>query len=412
MSVHFFIAKRYLLSSKSHQLIQLISWISLVSVAVCTAALFVILSVFNGLQQFVTDHFNTFHADLELIPNEGKNFTLSEEQLERIRNIQGVAYVSEVYTDMAVMMYEDRQFIVHLKGVEPDYARLKRIDTTLLSGQFRLDYQGFPLAVVGVGVESRLHCGISEFVSNSLSVYYPDRTRRLNAGNPMQGMQVEQLTPVGCFGTATDYDADYVFVPISFVRRLTLHDNEMTSLEIRTDEKASLPKIRARIAEIVGDSIRVRDVFQQEEELYKVMRSEKWVIFAILSFILLIASFNMIGMMAILVLDKKKDLSVFYAMGADLPLIRKVFMTEGCLISGFGTLIGMSVGFLFCWMQKTFHLIRFGGEGYLLNYYPVDIHLWDVVCIFAVVLLITLPAMSVPVLRISHQLFRGTSRHE
>lgn len=411
MKVSFFVAKRYLWAKKSQQLIQVISWISLVSIAVCTAALFIILSVFNGLEDFIGSRFNSFHSDIEITARQGKTFALTPEQLQLLRSMEGVEYVSEVCSDMAVLTCDDRQFIAQLKGVDADYYRMKRLDTTVYTGRFQVEYGEFSLAVLGAGVEQKLHCGIAGYVTNSLGVYYPKRNRRFSAAQPQQGLNSGQLTPAGCFVSGTEYDENYVFTSLAFVQRLIGHEGEVTSIEVRLSPKASVHQIKARIAELLGEKYTIKDQYQQEEEMYKVMRAEKWAIFAILSFILLIASFNMIGMMAMLVLDKKQDMGVFYAMGAEKKLIRRIFIQEGLLISAIGTFAGMLFGFVFCFLQKTFHLIRFGESGYTLNYYPVEIHGFDILCIFAVVLLITLPATVLPVVRISERLYKNI-RHE
>lgn len=408
MKVPFFVAKRYLWSEKSHQLIQLISWVSLASILVCTAALFVILSVFNGLQSFIGERFNTFHADVEITARKGKTFALTQEQLAALRGLEGVEYLSEVCCDMAVLAYEDRQFIARLKGVAPDYYRMKRLDTTVYTGKFATESGEFPLAVLGAGVEQKLHCGMAGYISNGLTVYYPNRRQRLMAANPMQGIRSETLTPVGCFFSATEYDASYVMTSLSFMQRLTGHEGEVTSVELRVSPNVPVRKVVAAVEKLLGQDFQVLDQYQQEAEMYRVMRSEKWAIFAILSFILLIASFNMIGMMAVLVLDKKKDVGIFYAMGAGTSFIRKVFVQEGLLIAGIGTLAGMLLGFAVCWAQKTFQIVRLGSGG---TPYPVEIHGTDMLAIAAVVLCITLPAMLIPVVRISDRLFKNI-RHE
>ena len=383
MKVSFFVAKRYLWSEKSHQLIQLISWISLASILVCTAALFIVLSVFNGLQSYIGSRFNAFHADVEITASKGKTFALTEEQLAALRGLEGVEYLSEVCSDMAVLSYDDRQFIARLKGVAPDYYRMKRLDTTVYKGVFATESGDFPLAVLGAGVEQKLHCGIADYISNRLLVHYPKRSQRFMSANPLQGIQSEQLTPVGCFYSATDYDASYVFTSLPFMQRLTGHEGEVTSVELRVSPKVPVRKVAASVEALLGNGYQVLDQYQQEAEMYKVMKSEKWAIFAILSFILLIASFNMIG-------------------------IRKVFVQEGLLIAGVGTLAGMLLGFAVCWVQKTFHIVRLGAGG---TPYPVEIHGMDMLAITAVVLCITLPAMLIPVIRISEHLFKNI-RHE
>ena len=408
MKVPFFVAKRYLWSKKSHQLIQLISWVSLASILVCTAALFIVLSVFNGLQSYIGSRFNAFHADVEITAAKGKTFSLTQEQLSALRGLDGVEYLSEVCCDMAVLAYEDRQFIARLKGVAPDYHRMKRLDTTVYTGHFAIESGEFPLAVLGAGVEQKLHCGIAGYITNSLTVYYPKRSQRLMAANPLQGIRSEQLTPVGCFFSATEYDASYVMTSLPFMQQLTGHEGEVTSVELRVSPKVPVRRVVTAVEKLLGPDFQVLDQYQQEAEMYRVMRSEKWAIFAILSFILLIASFNMIGMMAVLVLDKKKDVGIFYAMGAGTSFIRKVFVQEGLLIAGIGTVGGMLLGLAVCWAQKTFHLILLGATGIP---YPVDIHGMDMLAIAAVVLCITLPAMLVPVIRISDRLFKNI-RHE
>ncbi len=407
MKVPFFVAKRYLWTKKSHQLIQLIAWVSLASILVCTAALLVILSVFNGLQSYIGSRFNAFHSDLEITAVHGKMFALDSAQLDSLRGLDGVEYLSEVCCDLAVLSYDDRQFIARLKGVMPDYFRMKRMDTAVYAGQFVLEGDGFPLAVLGAGVEQVLHCGISDYVNGSIKVYYPDRHYRIGAGSPMHGVRTELLTPTGCFFSGTEYDAEYVFTSLEFMRRLTDHPGEVTSVEMRLSPDVSVRKVVASVENLLGPDYIVRDQYQQESEMYKVMRAEKWAIFAILSFILLIASFNMIGMMSVLVLDKKRDVGIFYAMGADTAFIRRLFVQEGLLIAAIGTVAGMALGFIICWIQQRFQLVRFGGDGYAMNAYPVDIHGTDMLAILAVVLCITLPAMILPVVRISERLFKN-----
>ncbi|MBO7625461.1 MAG: ABC transporter permease, partial [Bacteroidales bacterium] len=292
--------------------------------------------------------------------------------------------------------------------VAPDYYRMKRLDTTVYTGKFATESGEFPLAVLGAGVEQKLHCGMAGYISNGLTVYYPNRRQRLMAANPMQGIRSDTLTPVGCFFSATEYDASYVMTSLSFMQRLTGHEGEVTSVELRVSPNVPVRKVVAAVEKLLGQDFQVLDQYQQEAEMYRVMRSEKWAIFAILSFILLIASFNMIGMMAVLVLDKKKDVGIFYAMGAGTSFIRKVFVQEGLLIAGIGTLAGMLLGFAVCWAQKTFQIVRLGSGG---TPYPVEIHGTDMLAIAAVVLCITLPAMLIPVVRISDRLFKNI-RHE
>jgi lipoprotein-releasing system permease protein len=345
---------------------------------------------------------------VEITAVKGKTFALTQEQLDALRGTSGVEYLSEVCCDMAVVCYDGRQFIARLKGVAPDYYRMKRLDTAVYRGRFATESDGFPLAVLGAGVEQVLHCGVTGYLDNRLEVFYPRRSQRLAAAHPMQGIQTELLTPVGCFFSGTEYDATYLFTSLNFMQRLTEHEGEVTSVELRVSSGVPVRKVVSAVEKRLGPEFRVLDQYQQEAEMYKVMRSEKWAIFAILSFILLIASFNMIGMMAVLVLDKKKDVGIFYAMGAETSFIRRVFVQEGLLIAGVGTMAGMLLGFAVCWLQKTFLLVRLEAGG---TPYPVEIHGADMLSILAVVLCITVPAMLIPVIRISDRLFKNI-RHE
>ncbi len=409
MKAAFFIAFRYLFAKKSHSIIHVISLISLLSVVVCTGALFIILSIFNGLQNYVSHNFNTFHADIEITPKKGKTFVLSDKVLQNIHDIEGVDYVSEVLTDVAVFAYKDRQFIGKIKGVAPDYYRLKRLDTMVYAGSFLLASGPMHAAILGSGVASRLNCAVSSMFNNSLSVYYPNRHKKTNLANPTQNINIRRITPYGFFVSGTEYDASYVFVPIAFARDLMQYTNQITSLEIAVDPKASVKASIGKIKEVLGPDFYVKDAYQQEEDLYKVMQAEKTAIYLILTFILLVASFNIIGMIAILVLDKQKDINVLYSLGAPNAFVKRVFMLEGMMITFAGAIIGLIIGGIFCWLQTTFHLIHFGDGSYMLNYYPVKIYVRDIIFILLTVMIISFPATYIPVVKISERIFKHSS---
>lgn len=409
MKTPFFIAFRYLFAKKSHTIINVISLVSLLSVVVSTGALFIVLSIFNGLQNYVSQNFNSFNADFAITPKQGKTFTFSKENVQKIKKIQGVHYVSEVLSDVAVFVYEDRQFIAKIKGVYPDYYQLKRMDTLVYNGDYLLQKGQNQFAIMGSGVANRLKCATSPMISNSLTIYYPNRNAKLNPSNPAQNINAERLTPFGFFTSGTEYDGSYVFVSIDFARRLMGYSNQSTSIEIGIDEKASVKKIRNELTLAFGESYDIKDAYQQEAELYKVMKSEKMAIYFILSFILLVASFTIIGMIAILVLDKQKDINVLYSLGADNGFVKKIFMFEGMLITLSGALIGLLIGGIFCWLQTTFHLIHFGDGSYMLNYYPVEIYGGDIVFILLTVIVISFPATYIPVVKISERLFKNST---
>jgi lipoprotein-releasing system permease protein len=385
-----------------------ISIVSLVSVMVSTGALFVVLSIFNGLQNYVSLNFNSFNADLAIFPKEGKTFSMSKADLQKIQQLEGIYYLTEVLSDVSVFVYEDRQFIAKIKGVYPDYYRLKRLDTMVYAGEYLLQKGDNYFAILGSGVANRLKCATSPLINNSLTIYYPNRNKKLNPTNPSQNIITERLTPFGFFASGTDYDGSYVFVPIDFARKLMNYTNQVTSIEIGINSNTSIKNIKENIIAIIGSTYEVKDAYQQENELYKVMKSEKMAIYLILSFILLVASFNIIGMIAILVLDKQKDINVLYSLGADNTFIKRIFMFEGMLISLSGAIMGLIIGGIFCWLQIRFHFIHFGDGSYLLNYYPVQIYGRDIVFILLTVTAICFPATYIPVVKISEKIFKNS----
>jgi lipoprotein-releasing system permease protein len=217
----------------------------------------------------------------------------------------------------------------------------------------------------------------------------------------MESLNAEVITPVGIFNSKTNYDIEYVFVPLCFAQQLLGYSSSYTSLEIRCQSKKDIDNVQKRLSKLLGENYFVKNAYQQEETLYKVMQSEKWMIYAILSFILLIASFNMVGIIAILILEKKQDVHILHSMGADINVIRRIFLYEGFLVSVSGTLVGFILGLLFCFLQIHFQLISFGDGSYILNAYPVEIRLTDIVMIFAIVFCITLPPAYLPVRKLS-----------
>jgi ABC-type lipoprotein release transport system permease subunit len=392
VNVSLFIARRYLFAKKSHNIINIISIISFAGVMIATAALFIVLSAFNGIAGYVGQLFNSFSPQIEITPRYGKIIPADSIDIEKIATLEGVEYYSEVLSDVAVFVYEDRQFIAKLKGVYPDYYKMNRLDTIVYSGEFLLEHGGFPFAVLGAGVASHLNCPPATMINNALKIYYPDRTKKRSAAVSMDALNSQAITPVGVFFTYTEYDGEFVFVPLDFARTLLSYESGMTSLEIRCKPSTKIANVQAEIKKIVGENYYVKNAYEQEEELFKVMQSEKWITYAILSFILLIASFNMIGMIAILILEKKQSVSILYSMGANINMVRKIFIYEGMLISMLGVVFGLVIGFIICILQIQFGFVSFGDGSYLLTAYPIEMQWVDVLLIPLVVFCITLPA--------------------
>ncbi len=398
MNAALYIAKRYLFAKKSHNIINFISMLSLIGVAVASGALLIVLSIFNGLQDFIAQSVNAFNPDLEITSREGKVFSQNAINLQTIAAWDDVQYCSEVLSDVVVFACEDRQFIAKLKGVRNDYTKMNRLDT-MVEGRFVLHENDNDFAVLGGNIAYRLDC-FAGVPNTFLKVYYPDRTRKNVSINNLSSLNSQIIIPSGVFYTYTEYDAEYVFVPIDFAKQLLGYDSAYTSVEIKCKE-GKVNAVQRKLKEMYGDKFFVRNAYQQEEDLYKVMQSEKWGIYAILSFILVIAMFNIISMMTILILEKKEQIKVFYSMGADKTMIKNIFFYEGLLITGIGLLIGIVIGLLFCFLQSQFEFITFGDGSYLLSAYPVKIKLLDVVMILLVVFLTTVPATYFPTRKLS-----------
>lgn len=398
MNAALYIAKRYLFAKKSHNIINFISMLSLIGVAVASGALLIVLSIFNGLQDFIAQSVNAFNPDLEITSREGKVFPQNAINLQKIAAWDDVQYCSEVLSDVVVFACEDRQFIAKLKGVRNDYTKMNRLDT-MVEGHFVLHENDNDFAVLGGNIAYRLDC-FAGVPNTFLKVYYPDRMRKNVSINNLSSLNSQIIIPSGVFYTYTEYDAEYVFVPIDFAKQLLGYDSAYTSIEIKCKD-GKVNAVQRKLKEMYGDKFYVRNAYQQEEDLYKVMQSEKWGIYAILSFILVIAMFNIISMMTILILEKKEQIKVFYSMGADKTMIKNIFFYEGLLITGIGLLIGIVIGLLFCFLQSQFEFITFGDGSYLLSAYPVKIKILDVVMILLVVFLTTVPATYFPTRKLS-----------
>ncbi len=395
MNVSFWIAKRYLFAKKSHNIINLISIISLIGISVATGAMFIVLSMFNGLQNFIGQTFNAFNPDLEITPQKGKIISDTTIGLSNIIAMPDVEYCSGVLADKVVFVKNQEQYITTMKGVATDYARMTRMDTIVTEGNFLLKKNNVPFAVLGGGVAYRLNCNINNPIENQLKIYYPDRTKKRISATGTDAVLSQTIIPSGVFHTYTNYDNQFVFVPIDFARSLFNYPSGFTSIEIKC-KKNQINKVQKQLTYEFGDRFFIKNAYQQEEDLYKVMQSEKWAIYLILSFILLIASFNMMGMMSILILEKKNQIGTLFSLGISNKHIKQIFLYEGLLIVSIGVLIGFVIGLIFCFLQYKFGIISYGDGSYLISAYPVQIQFTDIMLIAAVVLLIALPTIYIP----------------
>jgi len=349
-------------------------------------ALIIVLSVFNGLEQMVSNIFNTFDPDIKITAIKGKSFIADSTRLKLLSEIKGVDCYSLVIEENAILEYGDRQSIATIKGVDSSYVRVSGIDSTMWDGEFVLEGEsGRPYAVPGVGVAQSLGIGINFITPLNIIVPRKDGGTTLSVENSLRN---NYITPSGIYEIEKEYDSKYVYVPISFARIVTEIPKGVTSVEVKFSGEGDPEAIQRKIASIFDEGFRVQNRYQQQEIFYKVMRSERLAIFFILTLILIIASFNIIGSLTMLIIEKERDIKILRSLGADNTLIRNVFIFEGWLISIIGASAGLFLGFLICWAQQTFGLVRLQSSSLIMDAYPVVIKLKDFIVVPVTVLLI------------------------
>jgi lipoprotein-releasing system permease protein len=401
MNFPFYIAKRYLFSKKSHNIINIISGISVVGVMVGTLALIVVLSVFNGFEDLVKSLFNSFNPDLQITVKEGKTFDGIIFPRNKIEQIPGVISYTEVVEENALLKFKSEQYIVAMKGVSNDFLIQNPMDSMLVDGNFILEENKINFTIMGYLVAYHLGIKINDF-SNPITVYVPKRTKK-SIFSLDQSFNSGFLIPSSVFSIQQEIDSKYIIVPINFAREMLEYTNELTGVEIRLATGTEADNVQQSIQRMIGEKFVVKNRYQQQELLYKIMKSEKWAIFFILTFIIIIAAFNVVGSLSMLILDKRKDIAVLFSLGADEKKIKRVFIQEGLMITLIGILMGLFLGFILCFAQIKFGLIKLGSDSgaFVVPYYPVNMKMIDFVAVFGIVFLIGIAATWYPVKQIS-----------
>lgn len=394
MNLSAFVARRYLFSKKSHNIINIISAISLVGVMVCTMALIIVLSVFNGFDSLIKSMFSNFDPDIKITPAQGKVFDPQTDTLRRISQLSYVDCVCETLEENVLLEYDKHMQPATLKGVSEQYSRLTGIDTTIISGEFVLDNGRRQMAVLGAGLAYYLSVNVN-FIS-SIRIYVPKRNGRISM-NPERAFSNSYIFPSGIFAIQQEIDNRYMIVPIDFARNLLDYSTQVSALELKLKPGADRDRARDEISAMVGSDYVVRTQYQQHEMLYKVMKSEKFAIFLILTFILIIGSFNMIGSLSMLIIDKKNDIATLNSLGFDRKGIQRIFIYEGWIISIGGAILGLLLGLLVCWLQQTYGFLKLDSMGtFVVSNYPVKIVWTDLLLALATVVVIGLLASWYP----------------
>ncbi len=388
MRLPLFIANRYLLAKKSHNLINIITWISILGISVGSFALIVVLSAFNGLEKVISSMNNRLTPDLQISAVKGKTIDLTAFPLGQLKSIQSVDYVIPTIIEDALFRANDKQHIGQVKGVGVEYQEIDRIDEIVFGeNDFQLSDGEYDFAVPGAGVAWYL--GINVYDPYAMVRVYVPKRGNASLMSLENSFNSDVLTVRSVFSTEQEQDEKLVLVPFDWLSELLEYENKASNVEVFTAPDADMNKVKKEVKSIVGEEFTVKNQQEQQETLYRIMRSEKWAVYVILTFILILATFNVVGSLSMLIIDKRKDTEILKSMGADNRLIQKIFLNEGLLISVAGGIIGLLLGIILVLLQQQFGFVKFGtGGNYVVDAYPVLLKLKDVLLIFATILVV------------------------
>ncbi len=400
--MHFLFAWRYFRGKYAVQAIQLIAWVSVFAIAIGTAALLTILSVSNGFSDIVRGLYADFYADLRVVPKSAKFVKLSQEQLKSVGQIPGVHYATGIVENKAILVRSAQQAVVFIKGVDSNYTHINKVNQYLKRGQFSVGNLDSPKLVLGIGVEENLLLFNSE-LGDSLELIAVGRS-----GKSLQSLdQLNHLIAVqsGAFSVQQEFDAQYVFTSNKFAQYLfDLDSNQYSGIELSIDLNQE-KNIVSAIQSILGPNFLVQNKYQQNADLYKIMQIEKWIIFAILALIMVVASFNLVGALTMLVLEKQKDIHVLHAMGASAVTIQKIFLSLSIVMSMTGALIGGIIASCLIFLQTKLHFIKLQGTSFVIDYYPIKAVWTDYIAVIGLVIFIAIVAGWIPAKKAGARIF-------
>jgi lipoprotein-releasing system permease protein len=387
------IAWRYFWSKKSTNAINIIAWIGVTAIAIGAAALIVVLSVFNGFEELVKGLYSDFYTDIKIVPIRGKVLRLTEEQIKKIQSLKDVNSVSFSVEEKAVLVNGDFQSIIQLKAVDENYVKTVNISKHIVAGKFDLGSSENPLLVIGAGIENAIGIDVEKNVF-PLTVYLPNQNANFTG---LQSLNSYNVNTAGAFLLQQEFDNKYAFTNLAFLKyMLDLKSNEFSSIEIKLQKNINPIKIKNELSKLLGDEFLIQTLYEQNKSLFSIMQMEKWVIYALLTLILIISSFNIIGALTMLILEKKKDIALLQSLGAHKTLVQKIFTTNGLLIVVIGGVIGTILSLSFVFLQLKYKLIKLSTGSFVVDYYPVKILFSDIVLVLATIFLIGIFASWLP----------------
>ena len=402
--MNFLFAWRYFKAKKTTNAINVISWISIVAIVIGTASLILVLSVFNGFEGLVKSLYSSFYPDLKISPVSGKEMVLTLEQLQKLRSVKGVRNVSLVLEEKALLKNGDYQSIISLKGVDDNYSAVTNIRDQIVKGDFNTGTADDALLVLGAGIESAVGVQTDRNLV-PLAIYLP-RKGEVSLSDPFKSLSVDTINTSGTFLIQQDFDNKYGITNLAFVKKmLGMSADTYGGAEVSISNSKDADVVQDAIKKLLGKEYQVQNRYEQNASLFSVMQVEKWMIYAILSLILVVAAFNMIGALTMLVLEKKQDISVLHALGADRSFIQRIFLTSGLLLAFLGGGAGMLLAFLIGMAQTKYHLVPLEGNTFMVNYFPVKMVLPDFILVSVTVIVIALIASWIPARKAAAQQF-------
>jgi len=402
--LNFLFAWRYFKAKKSTNAINIIAWTSITAIIIGTTALILVLSVFNGFEGLVKSLYSSFYTDLKVSPVSGKMITVTPEQIKQLKGVAGIRNFSMILEEKAMVQNGDNQTVIYLKGVDENYRYITGVADHLINGEYNIGNEEVPRLVLGAGVEDALGIYADRNIF-TLKIYLPRKSNSKQI-DIMEDISNDTIQSSAAFLIQQDFDNKYGITNIDFVRKsLRLAANVYSGVEIALKDPSKMKVIRKELGGIFGNGYLIQDRYEQNRSLFSIMNIERWIVYGVLCLILVVAAFNMIGALTMLVLEKQKDISVLHALGGNRSFIQRIFLSEGMLLALIGGGIGMLLAFLIAWLQIKFHLIPLQGGSFLIDYYPVKLRGIDFLLVGATVFIIAMVASWLPSRKAANQNF-------
>ncbi|MEO6404177.1 MAG: FtsX-like permease family protein [Ferruginibacter sp.] len=401
--MYFSFSWRYFKAKKSANAINIIAWVTVGVIAFATCCQILVLSVFNGFEGLVKSLYSSFYTDLKIVPVSGKTFLLTPEKIALIGSLKGIGEYSMIVEEKALLQNEDAQTALYLKGVDSNFKKVSGVPYKIINGNFNTGTADEPNIILGSGLQNAAAISLNPaFKAPHLTIILPKKNS--NSIDALESLSEGNLTATGVFSIQQDFDNQYAFTNIDFMKQqMGLQANEYTAIELNLIPDQSLEDAKKSIQSAVGTGLKVLTRFQQNSSLYQTMQLEKWAIYAVLTLILIIAAFNMVSALTMLVLEKKKDISILQSMGGTKALIRKIFLSEGLLLGGIGAATGILLAVVICLLQIKFHLIKLQGGSFLIDYFPIKLLVPDFILVSITAIAIAFIASWFPAYKASKQ---------